>query len=288
MVPPRLVAVVLLLAAGGCAQILGAEFDGATLDAGAPPPADASPAADGGFDAQPVDPRNLEGLTLWLSADVGVTDVADPEGAISLWEDRSGKGHSAAPLEPSRRPHVLRDAAAPAPVVAFDRSQKTCLVATWGPDGGVPGLTLFVVSRGDATNTVRFGPSGVVAFPWNANAGHTQGDAPVLGLLVITSSGARETPRLGSSGAAWEVLSARLAGREVGGLQTYRNGYLAEQASLLDADLPALDALTLGCAPGTDEYASALVGEILVYTAALSDTNRHLVEEYLRTKWQIH
>ncbi|WP_394840078.1 hypothetical protein LVJ94_24630 [Pendulispora rubella] len=287
MLSPRTAAaVVVLLAAGGCAQILGAEFDGATLDGGAPP-VDASPVVDTGTDAQPVDPRSLDGLALWLSADVGVSDLADAEGAITLWEDRSGKGHSAAALEPSRRPRVLRDGVVPAPVIVFDRAQRTCLSVTWSAAGVSPGLTLFVVSRGDATNVVRFGPSGTVAFPWNANASHAQGDAPALSLLVATASGARETPRLGSSGAAWEVLSARLVAGDVGGLRTYRNGQLAEQASLLDAGLPAMDALTLGCAPGMDEFASAMVGEILVYTASLSDANRRLVEEYLRGKWHI-
>ncbi|WP_394850793.1 hypothetical protein LZC95_25465 [Pendulispora brunnea] len=280
-------AVVCLLAVGGCAQILGAEFDGATLDAGAPPSSDASPAGDAGSDAQAVDPRSLEGLALWLSADVGVSALADAEGTITLWEDRSGKGHSATPIEPSRRPRLVRDATVPAPVVVFDRVQKTCLSVAWTAIGAPRGLTLFVVSRGNATNVVRFGPGGIVAFPWDSNADNAHGDAPLLGLLVTTATGARETPRLGSSGAAWEVLSARLVARDVGGIRTYRNGQLAEQASLLDSDLPAADALTLGCAPGMDEFASAMVGELLVYTASLSESNRRLIEEYLRAKWQI-
>jgi len=157
------------------------------------------------------------------------------------------------------------------------------------PNGGVPmGLTLFVVSQGDATNVVRFESLGAIGFPWNSNYAGAPGDEPRLHLLVATATGARETPLLGSQGRAWEVLSARLVAREVGGLRTYRNGELSEQASLTGEDLPSLDALTIGCAGMVDEFATAFVGEVLVYTAALSDGDRHLVEEYLRIKWQIH
>ncbi|WP_394828291.1 hypothetical protein [Pendulispora albinea] len=282
----------------GCADILGARFDDATPagpDAGGATDAPSGPEAGGG-DASNVDPRKVEHLELWLAADFGVSETGPdagghpdaqiaPANGVALWEDRSGRTHTAFATDPTKRPLLLRDAA-PLPVLAFDRARQTCLANTWTGAGVPPGLTFFVVSRGNATNVLRFGPLGTIAFPWDSNYGRPAAE-PLLHLLVATGPSARETPQLGGDTNTWELLSARLVPREVGGLRTYRHGVLAEQRSWTGAELPSLDALTIGCAGLLDEFATALVGEVLVYTAALPDSDRQRIEGYLRAKWQM-
>jgi len=286
----------------GCAQILGAQFDDAQLDAGGSTGTlDGAPGFDGDASgAQDFDPRVLDHLVLWLAADVGVTQTGldagiEPDGqslpsnGVARWDDRSGAGHAALGTDPLHRPLLVRDASgreAGAPFLSFDRTAQTCLSDTWSSVGAPQGLTLFVVAQGDPTDALRFGPNGAIAFPWDANYARTQGDQGELHLLVETPTGLRATPLLGNPGPVPEVFSARLTAREIGSLRTYRNGQLTEQASLPDADLPSLDALTLGCSPGADEFATALVGEILLYTSALTDEDRLRVEAYLTAKWQ--
>jgi len=305
MLPPvatrfALAASLTAAAAGiGCAQILGAQFDEATQGEPDSSADGASHPLDASIDAQPFDPRSVDHLELWLAADYGISvsglDAGDaidgqssPLDGVALWEDRSGKGHTAVGVDPQRRPVVVRDAG-PSPVVSFNRAQQTCLTDTWVSPIGVPSaLTFFVVSQGDATNVLRFGTLGAIAFPWDSNYSHLDGNEPQLRLLVAPSAGAREMPLLGSDARVWELLSARLVARDVGGLRSYRNGQLSEQASLTNADLPSLDALTIGCVGLVDEFATALVGEVLVYTAALSDADRLRVEDYLRTKWRLY
>ena len=148
------------LSAFGCAQILWADFDGAALvDAGT---ADASlqhdaGAADAVPDAGEFDPRSLGHLALWLSSNAGVTEAppdAGPPHSIAQWDDRSGQNHPAIGSDPSRRPTWV-DAGGTA-LVAFDRTQRTCLTDAWTAAGIPSTVTLFVFGQGDTTDVLRF------------------------------------------------------------------------------------------------------------------------------------
>jgi len=300
----------LLIAAGsaaaflGCAQIIGASFDGVTLGG------DAS-GDDVGFEAgrgegailfddfRDFEPIALGDLELWLSADNGVVEsgpdasdkidgeaVAAPANGVASWADRSGKGHQVKPVEESGRPVLSRDGGMNGrPSVVFDRARRNCLGVTWSALATPKGVTLFVVERGDAENLLRFGAGGTIAFPWNAAGGVADAQALDLRLLVSSAPGKMETPRTGSDGRSWEVLAARLhAG--FGGLETFRNGKPVERASLLESDLPLLGSLNVGCAAGGPS-AAADVAEILVFTRALEDIDLRNTDGYLRSRWSI-
>lgn len=287
----------------GCAQLIGAEFDGATLAADAAPPSDGTvilPVSDAAFgDARPFDPASVGDLELWFSADHGVTetgsDAGDADGDVPLtpshgvasWTDRSGKGHHARGDEPSRRPLLERDGSATGPAVLFQPANEHCLTVAWPSPIPVTGLTLFVTQRGNGHNLLRFGVAGAIAFPWNPLG---TGGGPDTRLLVTTDAGTMITPRSGSDGASWEVLAARLVAGPLGGLETFRNGRPVERVLLLEGELPALESLDIGCNPqamGSERFAEADVTELLVFTRALEDPAFRAVEAYLQSRWGV-
>ncbi len=292
-----------LVAASGCAQLIGAGFDDATLaaDAGVDAQADNSVERDTGAalpdggagdvtDAEPLfDARAQGDILFWVAADFGVDagppDVASPP--VSSWLDQSGKLHDLSQGAPARQPTFVADAQAGLPVVRFERQRGTCLTAPFGGFTGQGGLTLFVVARGTPSSAVRFQglQPGFVAYPWErGDAGTSEAGADLF--FAVATPGESRRVRA-PFGAELSVGTARLEVAKLGGMQAYKNGVLIEQTSFFEDAMPFVDGLSVGCLSTLTDLADGEIAEILVYGSALPPDARARVESYLKHKWAI-
>jgi hypothetical protein len=303
----RHTAFVAALACGGCARLIGAQFDDAKLAEEAGVPVDAATAdeiadlpdvnepdahvKDGAFDV--FAPGDLQ---LWLAADRGVTEAfadagdaapaadAGPNNGVVAWEDLSGHGHGGAQAAGPDRPVLVANALAGTPVVSFERARKTCLTTTWTAAPGGVAATIFAVTQGSPDSLLRFQGSlpSLLIFPYNASLG---APPPDLRLLVTGDQGV--FMRVAHDLSAYDVITARIAPNVLGGTQTWRNGKLVEQASYFADAMPAADVFTIGCHISGVQFANGNVAEVLYYNATLGDAARVRVENYLRDKWSI-
>ena len=302
----RSIAFVAVLACGGCARLIGAQFDdakleeagvrtdAATADEIADMPDVIEPDAhvkDGGFDV--FAPGDLQ---LWLAADRGVTvalpdagdaaaaEDAGPNNGVVTWEDLSGHGHGGAQVAGADRPVLVAKALAGKPVVSFERARGTCLTTTWTAAPGGVAATIFAVTQGSPDSLLRFQGSlpSLLVFPYNASLGSPPQDQR---LLVTGEQGV--FMRVAHDLGAYDVITARITPNVVGGTQTWRNGKLVEQASYFADAMPAADVFTIGCHISGVQFANGSVAEVLYYNATLGDAARVRVENYLRDKWSL-
>lgn len=294
----RAAAIVGVLAATGCASLIGASFD----DAGLAPEAgesDAMPDAHEAsvFDAPELEeadadssfvPSSLPNLALWLDATYGV-DVADGGAAVTRWHDRSTNVRDAIPAgagtnAPTRVPNALNGL----PVVHFTASQLDLLVTPWNGPGGTA-LSMFIVTRGYPESALRF-QSNVntypfLIFPVDVNGMESNANFFLLAGVTSPNYFQLRVPIDGGPSLASATWQAN------GTADTYTNGALDEQRFTTIA-LPTgllyiggvLPLLTTNAA---SVFADGDIAEAIVYTNALKDADRLQVEAYLRAKWAI-
>ncbi len=285
-----------VLAATGCASLIGASFDDAGLgpDGGEP---DATPdvhdsAIDApefeDSDAPSFDPSSLPNLALWLDATYAV-DVADGGAAVTRWHDRSTNARDAVPAGAgTNAPTRVANALNGLPVIHFVASQLDLLVTPWVGPGGAA-VSMFIVTRGYPQSALRFqssvGTFPFLIFPVDGNglesnpsfflsAGMT---SPTYIQLRVPLDGG---PSLAS--ATWQAN---------GTADTYTDGVLDEQR-MTTIPLPIALLYIGGVLPLLTTNAASVftdgdIAEAIVYTNALKDAERAQVEAYLRAKWAI-
>ncbi len=273
-------------AACGCASLIGASFDDATLADGAAP--DAGPVEASFEDGGPTTPTAVPGLAAWFTADRGVYTTQTGQGPVTQWVDQTLDKHVGTAPSGPQQPTLVPGVQAGKPVVRFDSSQAQVLQVNWaGP--GAASLTAFVVAKGYPQSILRFeasyGTTPSVIFPYDVNVTSDAGTG--FGLFIDQEV----NPHMPVDPARFELLETRYGNGEA---QTFVDGKLAEQ---LATKLPAApDGLTLflggimppPAAPDTAlPYANADVAEIVVYAAYLDDTQRTGIEEYLRARWAL-
>lgn len=85
-------------------------------------------------------PRQLDGCTIWLRADVGVTLIS---GNVSAWADQSGIGYSAAQATSANRPGWNASGLNGLPYLSFDGSAQNLIVT--GPNVSPTDWLIFAV-----------------------------------------------------------------------------------------------------------------------------------------------
>lgn len=322
MRPARLALLVVVTAGvGGCARIIGAQFDDARLAPPAGDDAGAEASVNGGDDAGieggGFDPRDLGPLQLWLSADQGIelTSASPPDdagddaaadgaatidaapplaNAVTAWHDRA-QSRVLAAWAPGSEPLLLANAVAGKPVLSFAPARQSCLHTAWEV-APPPSATVLVVVHGPSpVSAFRLAPdfvsggglSGLLIVPWSKAA--PPPDDGGVRFLAFAS-----TPEHGSAQARfdytpgeWQVLSTRMLPGVVGGFVTYRNGAELERATLDGPATPSSTDVWTGCHPASAEYADGEIAEILYYAVALTDAQRERAEHYLGDRWAI-
>lgn len=292
--------------ATGCAQLIGAEFEGAHAadDAAAPledaptvdPDAIEGPSLDATDDDDhaPFDAMAPGNLVFWVAADRGVAAGSLPEGGdgsatfAAAWSDQSGRGHDLGQAFLAKQPLLVSAGKNGLPVIRFERSRGTCYGSTWLGNLDGKGATIFYVAKGEPISLVRLqGPTPTyLVFPWNAR--YAEPDAAPDPVLLVATTSEVSRVRAPFEPSKWTIASARVELGKVGGMQVWRDGKLLESASVLGDAMPYPEGFQVGCGPGQQtEFADGDVGEILLYAAPLSDREREGVEHYLARKWNI-
>lgn len=216
--------------------------------------------------AVPFVPTTVPGLTAWYDASqlVGLVDD-DP---VLSFTDATGNGHHATPADVPGRPTYKTGVQNGLPAVRFDGSYNFVAATFTLPQPA----TVFIVARYAATNkSNKMMIDGIPAYSncvYLSSATGISSYANGLGLTITT------TPL------DWHIYTSILDG--------------ASSALRADEDSPATGGLGAGSPGGiTIGQASTIdgsnfpgdIGEILVFSAAVSGANQALMKAYLKAKW---
>jgi len=266
----------------GCASLIGASFDDATLANDA---SDAIAFPEASEAEGSVDPRSIAGLALWLDG----TEQLDVSGSVvTRWHDLSGNARDAVPADGGSQAPTASSGIHGLGTVHFVAQSSQMLVTPWAGPGG-SAMTVFVVASGYPQSAVRFQLASTqapcVIFPYDVAVASDAGAD--FGFLVSGEPFAR----VPVDPTRPQLLTARF---EAGATFTYNDGKLAEQHLPGPTSLPQGQTLTIGgslpllSAPYTaSQFFGGDLGEILIYDTSLSDGDRGAIEAYLRNKWGI-
>ena len=228
-------------------------------------------------------PWTRESLTLWLKADAGVTQ--DAKSGVVQWADQSSRSNHVEQPNADRRPLVLADGLNGLPVLQFRED--------WLARSGVLGhrlfgsnaATVFVVQRqlGSDTRTTTLAWRGANEQRLYLHA--TYDDLLSFQVGNPSSGGSVATQQPPGWDDAWHVVSCQRDGtngliRVDGVTVTPPSAFTSVATVDQSADLIV----------GSDHFGNTFNGEIaeiLVFNEALAETDRHAVEESLRTKWAV-
>ena len=225
------------------------------------------------------DPQTVTGLSTWLSADA-LTAVVDGD-SITAWLDRTSNANNAAQLNGSQAPRFVSSALNGMPVLHFDGQAAMSMAAAALPTGNDP-YTVIVVAA--VSNTNRNGlVCGGVPGGNTANCFRTlDGGEGAYGLVDYWWANDVYTP-----------AGVFTPGQAFIGMTRYTNG---DRSILVDGQLEAHDTahdnnvvpnqVVIGTTV-VNEFLDGDIAEILIYSSALSDSDREYVDCYLADKYGI-
>lgn len=219
------------------------------------------------------DPRTITGLKQWYKADAGALDASDVaitvDGtAVKTWQDQSGNADHATQLTALNRPTWKASIQNSKPVVRFGGSH---LLETGGASGAQP-VTIFIVGKGSLSdanfqNMYGTGASGVYKNNTTANRLMIYG-----GTVVADTTG----PSIVSQ---FRVICAQMNGASSFGRVD------GAQVVAGNVGVGSFVSAVIGRSGAGGQFFTGDIGELLVYTGAISGANITLIEGYLRTRW---
>ena len=225
----------------------------------------------------------ISGLSLWLRADCvnGVaTDPAD-NSTVTTWSDFSGNGNNATawgtPTFQSDAANLINSQ----PVVNFNGSSTFTSIDIRAITR--PNITIFSVYKLRGTNQVGIwgiddgGWDRFFMAKWNGNDGIISHS----GTTTVPNSGVNNTTKLITTVYRYNVGS---------GSSVYDNGNFVNSFTDNAAESAAQTTLRIGSI-GAIGSSYALVGdvaEIIIFSQALSDSDRKTVHGYLNTKYNLN
>lgn len=256
-----------------------------------------------------VAPTSITGLQLWLDAAAPETlfdattggSLVAADGGVARWEDKSGNGRHFSQSDSAKRPQRKTAQQNGLDSLLFDGTNDS-LTGSDFLDGDVGGTTVFVVLKRNATGALHeILTKGTTNGGWvfritdtNKLNGGAWADASLAGFTDVSSSAT--VTATGYTAFAWRHTAGSFHTQ-----QFFRNGISVAVASPVEAGsgartLPNIsDVMRIGvqrydgalAAPGDYFLYNGNIAEIILYNAALSDTDRGAVEQYLMTKWGI-
>jgi hypothetical protein len=221
----------------------------------------------------------VDGLTIWLSADVGTVMV---DGLVATWRDRSASHNDASQLTPSYRPSITSDWRAGRPAVRFD-GMNDFLAFPSGFDNLSNGLSLFVVldMTGDAScpSFINLSNGGEID---DISLHRESSDAFGYEVLDQTQVSLPAELPVGTP------VFLAVVHRPDQQVRLYAGGALSSEGTML---LPAPVARARNELARSSYSGCALhdghIAEILLYARSLDDIERARVDRYLKTKWEL-
>lgn len=236
-----------------------------------PFPIFAPPAVSGGFD-----PASISGLQLWLDGSDAST-ITQSGGAISQWNDKSGNANHATQSGVGK-PTVVSAAQNGLNGVGFDSASAQFFNLASLIDLSSTGYTCIAVLK------VYDG-----AYAFGAAYSASVGDISVS-LLWVAGEGIFST---GTNSYAASVAEISLLVQQVSVDNDGTNGSIFyngsdvtdNESGYSEYSVMKFDLLGKAVIYSSSFYSGAMICEYLLYSGVLSNTNRQLVEAYLKTKW---
>jgi hypothetical protein len=242
---------------------------------------------DAPHNAGPIGPTI--GLSAWFRSDAGT--VLDA-GKVAQWQDQSGHARHASQPAPVNRPQLIPNALGGKPVLRFDGA--TNLLQFECPVNGQCGMTIFLVSSA-SKNQAGNDLGNYAALQWPEWGGWgAVFISPQQGRIAVRYGTAQWGnlvfwDRQGGASGAPSVVSWRKDGPKE---DLFVQGSLV--ASPKDKTYPiahTLDTATIGAGNESRvpplKYFAGDIAEILIFTRAISETERDAIERYLRGKYGI-
>jgi len=237
---------------------------GVAFSAAAPPP-------------EPIDPDEVDDLICWLKADAGITK--DGSDLVSQWDDQTPSGsNDVTQSTADDKPVWIDDVQNGLPIVSFDGTDDFLQKTTWS--GGVISqpITIFCVLKnrrsssneeyfydcGSGNRTALLKSATDLYYPYAQGGGYVTDisvDTTDFHYLTILYEGASSTFRLDGGD---ETDSGTVGSVTMTGLTLAQRG----------------DGVA-------DRFSKCYIGEIIVYEADVSDSDRLGVETYLKQKWDL-
>lgn len=213
----------------------------------------------------------------WWRGDNGITLTG---GTVSTWADQSGNGNNLTQTTGSRRPSTATSAALNSQTIVRYGGSHFFNSSLSGP--GTDNFTLFFVANGTSYQSLlRFQNDGsiFVVYPWENGGGRT--------FLVSTDGGTGGGINSGLVNSANNIGGARYRRNTSNGMQTFLNGTVNAQRNSVNVAVPTQPFYSGVYNPGTSEFPTADVGEMIVFYTALNEMQMAIVQNYLSAKFNV-
>jgi hypothetical protein len=243
-----------------------------------------------GVIGSPTAPLGLPvaGAALWLDADDASTFTYSSGSSVSQWNDKSGNARNFTQATTSAQPIRQSSMQGGKSGLNLNTGGTTRWIANSSYDFSNAAFTVFAVLDFNGSNF----PAAV-----GRNLGSVAG-GPALALGADSGSSfyaisriqqATSSSNLAPTGSNGDVVAYKSSGISGGSVSVmiYRNGTAASGAVSLGS-LAAGNKTIIGASRDgvSDTFgADGYVCEVIIYPSQLSDTDRNLVEGYLKTKW---
>lgn len=229
-------------------------------------------------------PKTYSGLELWLDSNDSETITLNG-GTVSQWDDKSGNNYHVSQGTASNQPTLTPNALNSRDVLRFDGGDwLQNLVAT--PVGGSTNRTIFIVA-----NYTGSGIDGIDYLLYLGTAAASPSYGSIFGIsqeiAVRVSNGNRIWTT--SAGADHMILTVSLDGTNNTDVSAWQNGAALTISSTFGSQTINTNSRFYVGGP-TSTVGNLLEGdiaEVLVYSSALSTSQRQQVESYLSNKWGI-
>lgn len=227
----------------------------------------------GNLEIRAFEPKNISGCVLWLRADLGVTQTA---GAVSAWNDQSGRGHNFVQATMADQP-AFQASTGPnsLPAIAFNGTSDVLTNADTA-FLGADEFTIFCVNRFDNSGAAAEGA--FVSFGSNSGASGYQ-------LCLDPNSGKRSIVWAGETflddgGATlnWEVW---VFSSHAGAQEFDVNG--ASQATFAASFTAPVNKAQLG-SNDNGFFSSQVLHEVIAYNRKLTALEIQRVNDYIRAR----
>ena len=258
----------------------------------------------------PAIPQTISGLQLWLDAADPATlfdattggSLVAADGGVGRWADKSGNGRHATQATSANRPARKTAVQGGRDVLRFDGSNDFLESTDFLDLTAGQAMTIIAVVKRSATNSTH---AILTKYAQTNAADDNTADGWGLRLestnrLIFfggTDAGAGNTVRLADStvdASAFTVLSVKVSAGAISGATLYRNSSTipssatASGAETLESTaFPVLIGALMYTNNVPVQFLNGDIAEIIIYNAALSDTDRSAVESYLMSKWAI-
>ena len=222
-------------------------------------------------------------VELWLDANDSSTITLNGS-TVSQWDDKSGNNYHISQATASNQPAYVTSVLNSKNIVRFDGVNDIMSNASAQPVAGSASRTIFYVFSCNSTfngSNYEYGLYFGLASPVNGGV-----IAISQELAVRVSNGYRVFNQSNDDG-SHAVISAVQDGTNVSNYSMWKNGSALSATTTRSRALNIGPGIHLGAHPVIANWFDGDIAEVIVYSSALSTSDRESVESYLSNKWGI-